>query len=159
MTDHTHHEACTNCTHTHSLGVAQDIARKSGHRWSETRTQVYHTLLMVDKPVTAYELLDMVAEKYERDVKPASVYRSLDALIDLGIIAKIESANAFVACQNPECEHQHIFLVCDHCGQIDEISDHGINRQLLKQAAEQGFVARKQILELHGECKACHIEG
>ncbi len=159
MTEHTHHDVCTNCTHAHSLDVAQDIARKSGHRWSETRTQVYHTLLMADKPVTAYELMDMVAKKYAREVKPASVYRSLDALMELGIVARIESANSFVACQNPECDHQHIFLVCDHCGQIDEISDHGINRQLLRQAAEQGFVARKQILELHGECKSCHVEG
>lgn len=153
MTAHTY---CTdNCLHSHSLDRAQKIAQESGHRWSETRTQVYHALLMVNKPVTAYELLDIVADKYERSTKPASIYRSLDALMDLGVVAKIESANAYIVCQNPECTHQHIFLICDQCGHIDEIADHGISSQLMKDATERGFTAKRQILELHGECRTC----
>lgn len=156
MTAHIHHHPCVNCPHQHSLDLAQDIARESGYRWSETRTQVYHALLMANKPVSAYELLDLVSDAYKRSTKPTSIYRSLEALMDLGIVAKIESANAYTACQNPECNHQHIFLICEQCGVIDEIADHGISHKLLRDATERGFVAKRQILELHGQCQTCH---
>lgn len=155
MHSHSHTKGCKNCPHDDSVEVAQGIAQKSGLRWSETRTQVYQALLMAHKPVTAYELLDLVSKRYDRSTKPASVYRSLEALIDLGVIAKIESTNSYIACQNPECHHQHVFLICDTCGDTEEIADHGISRQLLKEAGERGFSAKKQILELHGLCHGC----
>lgn len=150
-----HSESCDHCPHHSAVEFAQEAAVRSGLRWSETRTQVYQTLLMAHRPLTAYELLNLVSQKYERSTKPASVYRSLEALMDIGVVAKIESANSFIACQNPENSHQHIFLICEQCGKIDEIADHGMSKQLLKEASSMGFHAKRQILELHGLCGAC----
>lgn len=150
-----HNSPCHRCTHHEALEIAQIKATESGARWTETRTQVYHALLMAQRPVTAYELLDIVSEKYKRSTKPASIYRSLDALMELGVIARIESANSYIACQNPELSHQHVFLICDQCGDVEEIADHGISKQLLKEASERGFHANRQVLELHGSCSGC----
>lgn len=134
---------------------AKDKAELHGHRWTETREQVFITLVEMDAPATAYQLLDEVSRRYNRPVKPASIYRSLTALMTLGVVARIETANAFVVCKHPDHDHQHVFLVCDHCGRIDEIADHGISRQLQKGAESQGFKPSRQVLELHGDCMSC----
>jgi len=137
------------------LKFAEDQAELQGHRWTENRARVFKTLIEMDKPATAYQLLDEVAKRFNRSVKPASVYRSLEVLITLGVVAKIETANAFMVCRHPQCDHQHVFLVCDHCGLIDEIADQGISGQLQKDAERMGFKASRQVLELHGDCKSC----
>lgn len=137
------------------LAFAEKQSKISGQRWTETRAQVYESLLHMGQPVSAYQLLDEVARRNNRSLKPASIYRSLEALIAIGVAAKIESLNAFVACKHPEHNHQHVFLVCDHCGQIDEIADQGISGQLAKGAATKGFKPSRQVLELHGDCQTC----
>lgn len=142
-------------TTKHLLAFAEKQAKISGQRWTETRAQVYESLLHMGKPTTAYQLLEEVARRNKRSVKPASVYRSLEALISIGVVAKIESLSSFVACQHPEHNHQHVFLVCDHCGQIDEIADQGISGQLARGAATKGFKPNRQVLELHGDCQTC----
>lgn len=141
--------------HKHLLAFAEKQSQISGQRWTEIRAQVYESLLRLGRPASAYQLLEEVACRYKRAVKPASIYRSLEALASIGVVAKIESLNSFVACRHPEHSHQHVFLVCDHCGQIDEIADQGISGQLSRDAARKGFRAYRQVLELHGDCKTC----
>ncbi len=137
------------------LHFAENEAKKRGQRWTETREQVLDSLIEAEQPLTAYQLMDKVAERHKRTMQPASVYRSLDALISLGIVAKIESLNVFTVCQHPHTPHQHVFLVCDHCGHIDEIADSGISNKLTQNAATKGFKASHQVLELHGDCRTC----
>ena len=137
------------------IKFAEDQAELLGHRWTQTRAQVFQTLVELGKPTTAYQLLDEVSKRYNRSVKPASIYRSLDALMTIGVVAKIETANTFMVCRHPHHDHQHVFLVCDHCGQVDEIADQGISGQLQKDAESMGFKASRQVLELHGDCKRC----
>ncbi len=137
------------------LRFASDRAEGQGQRWTETRAQVYAALLSAGRPATAYQLVDAVAAENDRTVNATSVYRALDALIALGLIAKVESIGAFVACTHPHDAHQHVFLVCGTCGDIDEIADHGISGLLAKDAAGKGFRAQRQVLELHGDCQGC----
>lgn len=130
-------------------------AEKQGQRWTPMRADVYDGLLEHDLPITAYKLLEYLSAKHGKDIKPASIYRSLDALCMLGLVAKIESMNAFSACRHPEEKHQHVFLVCDGCGHTDELADHGIAAKLTDDAAHHGFRTQRQVLELHGTCKDC----
>lgn len=134
---------------------AKQLSAEHGVRWSEIREEVYKTLLGHEKPVTAYQLLDEISKNRGKDVKPASIYRSLDALCELGVAVRIESLNAFLPCQHPEDHHEHVFMVCKQCGSADEIADHSVSKQLKKDAANQGFSIERQVLELHGSCKDC----
>lgn len=137
------------------LKYAATLAAKNGQRWTDMREDVYDALLSHDTPVTAYQLIDFLSQKNGKDLKPASIYRSLDALCGLGVVARIESLNAFRACRHPEHDHQHVFLVCNSCGNTDEIADQGISRKLMQDAAHHGFLTARQVLELHGACRSC----
>ncbi|MCK6419047.1 MAG: transcriptional repressor [Alphaproteobacteria bacterium] len=149
---------CRACP-THAPNVlrhAQDLAAAQGQRWTEARESVYKALLAQGTPATAYALVDYLsARKRNKALKPMSVYRALEALTDLGLAVRIESLNAYTACQHPHHTHQHVFLICQNCGRAEEIADQSISHTLRQQAATYGFTPSKQVLELHGVCKDC----
>jgi Fur family zinc uptake transcriptional regulator len=137
------------------VNAAADRARAAGQRWTPQRSTVYAALLASKNAVGAYDLIDMLARRQGLQLKPASLYRTLDDLQDLGLVVKIESLNAWRACHHPHQDHQHVFLVCGGCGSTDEIADHGAARHLSHSAAALGFKTSRQVLELHGNCRSC----
>lgn len=137
------------------VAYAEKRAAAMKQRWTTTRAEAYEALLDHDAPITAYALLEYLSVRHQRDIKPTSVYRALEALCDIGVVVKIESLNAFRACRHPNEDHQHVFLVCDGCGHTDEITDHGIGKKLTTDAAAHGFQTARQVLELHGMCRDC----
>ena len=102
----------------------------------------------------AYELLDGLKET-ESSAKPATVYRALDFLLDFGLIHRLESTNAFVACYHFGCHHPVQFLICDSCGDVSEIQSEGLKETLDNQAKQHGFKISKQTIEAHGLCADC----
>ncbi len=137
------------------LLFAASLAAAQGQRWTEMRVAVFDVILRQDKPITAYQIIDKLSVQLGRTIKPTSVYRSLDALCALGLAVKIESLNAFMACEHPEEKHQHVFLVCQQCGSADELADHAVSKRLSDDAAHQGFKIERQVLELQGACRTC----
>ncbi|HSM41507.1 MAG TPA: transcriptional repressor, partial [Afifellaceae bacterium] len=63
---------------------------------------VFDTLLAADGPLSAYDILDRLRDKGFR--APLQVYRALDKLLALGLVHRLESLNAFIACAHPDCE-------------------------------------------------------
>ena len=102
----------------------------------------------------AYELLDGLKET-ESSAKPATVYRALDFLLDFGLIHRLESTNAFVACYHFGCHHPVQFLICDSCGDVSQIQSEGLKETLDIQAKQHGFKISKQTIEAHGLCADC----
>lgn len=137
------------------LQAAERLSKEKGHRWTAMREAVFSAILDQVKPITAYQLIDLISEKQRKDIKPASVYRSLDALCALGFVVKIESLNAFMACTHQGHHHEHVFLVCRACGSADEVIDHSVSKILSADASHQGFKIERQVLELQGACRDC----
>ena len=76
---------------------------------------------LIDKssePLKAYSILFNVQKKGIK--APLQVYRALDKLVELGKIHKIESRNAFIACQNSSCQVSKAtaFSICEICEKI-----------------------------------------
>ena len=74
-----------------------------------TRNQslVMKTLTSADAPLSAYTILDRLRDDGLR--APLQVYRALDKLTTLGLVHRLESLNAFVACAHPDC-HEHALV-------------------------------------------------
>ena len=110
-------------------------------------------------PLSAYTLLDQLREKGFR--APLQVYRALDALVKNGLVHRLESLNAFVACAEPH-DHSHAhrhgmtaFAICDKCGQVTELSDDEIGERLEEWVGSTGFVATRAVIEFRGTCAKC----
>ena len=144
------------CQHPIATQVykARQFCEDKGARFTLLREKIYALLLEHQGAVGAYELLD-VLKLTESNAKPATVYRTLDFLLEFGLIHKIESTNAFVACHHFDCNHPVQFLICDTCGDVKEIQSEGLKDTLDKQAQSVGFSVVKQTIEAHGTCAAC----
>ena len=68
---------------------------------------------------------------------------------------RVESANAYVANQHPDCLHDCIFLICDSCGQAVHIDDDSLSGGVREAAKSAGFSAPRPVIEVRGTCGDC----
>ena len=122
-----------------------------------TRNQqiVFDIINKSSEPLKAYTILSNVQKKGIK--APPQVYRALDKLIEMGKIHKIESKNAFVACQNSNCNVSKAtaFSICESCEEVTEISNSKISKYLSNFAEKAGMKYKKYNLEFFGLCKKC----
>lgn len=91
-------------------------------------------------PVGAYDVLGAL-RKGEGALAPPTVYRALEFLIEAGLIHRIDTLNAFIACVSPEEMHAGQFLVCRTCSRVTE---GGGIRERFAVGRDQGCVRRLQ---------------
>lgn len=125
-------------------------------RFTDLREQVFSEIAATRGAVGAYEILDRLAEKGTR-LAPISIYRSIDALMEVGVIHRLETKNAYFACRR----HEHnkkgrpIFLSCEACGSVTEVEAQLIFDTVNSIAANAGFKATVKFVEVSGVCHAC----
>ena len=111
---------------------------KSGEQWTAMRAAVFDALASFDKPASAYDIAEQgLARPQGRRVAANSVYRILDLFVGANLARRVESANAYVANDHPDCLHDCIFLICDNCGQTTHIDDDRLSGGV-RDAAEAG---------------------
>ncbi len=120
---------------------------------SQTQTRVLDLLSAAGRPLSAYDLLGKL--RGEGVNAPPTVYRALDKLVREGLVHRIESLNAFVACSTPHHHDMATFAICDHCGLVTELTDRPLQDQLAAISGRSGFHATRMMVELRGHCAAC----
>lgn len=122
-----------------------------------TRNQalVHKALAASAGPLSAYAILDRLRDDGFR--APLQVYRALDKLVEYGMVHRLESLNAFVACRHPDCESHETaaFAICDTCGQVAELEDNALIEQVSTLARRTHFAVKKTTIELRGVCAGC----
>src|SRR6202022_2445950 len=99
-----------------ALAHAEALCAARSERLTPTRRQVLAALAASHKPLGAYEVIDRLADRGPRPA-PITVYRALDFLLANGLVHRIESRNAFVACINHhDTGTMAVFLICEQCG-------------------------------------------
>lgn len=138
------------------LSEARRLCEAQGERMTAPRLRTLELILSENAPVKAYDVID----RFHPDgaAKPPTVYRALAFLEQMGLIHRIESLNAFVACQghaDGEAVQPHAaaFLLCDCCGSSEEVAVS--LAEIDQQASASGFETRRVTLEARGLCKAC----
>jgi Fur family zinc uptake transcriptional regulator len=137
------------------LEAAQSRLEDKGEQWTEMRAAVFETLATFDKPASAYDIAEAVSKAQGRRVAANSVYRILDLFVGANLARRVESANAYVANQHPDCLHDCIFLICDSCGQAVHLDDDKVSGGIRDAAAGAGFAAKRPVIEVRGTCGDC----
>jgi Fur family zinc uptake transcriptional regulator len=136
------------------LDGAEALCRARGGRLTPQRRAVLATLLKTGGPATAYELLDLIKPE-DASITPASIYRSLDFLVDTGLVHRLDSTRSFIACEHPDHPHTGQFLICRACGTVVEAEDKRIVRANEDLGERHGFTLDQRTVELVGLCGGC----
>ena len=122
---------------------------------SKNQQIIFDIIHNSSEPLKAYSILFNVQKKGIK--APLQVYRALDKLVEIGKIHKIESLNAFIACQNSSCQISKAtaFSICESCENVSEISNSKLSKYLANFADESGMKYNKYNLEFFGLCKKC----
>lgn len=129
----------------------------AGYRLTSPRRAVAELIAGRPGHFTAEELLTE-SRRRRLGMTRATVFRSLDALADLGLIERLDlpsGEHAFVAC---EPEHHH-HLVCSSCGRSTEVDDNGLDTVAAAIARQSGYRVDTHRLELFGLCPKCQEGG
>ncbi|MDC1338764.1 transcriptional repressor [Pelagibacteraceae bacterium] len=125
---------------------------------SKNQQIIFDIIDKSSEPLKAYAILFNVQKKGIK--APLQVYRALDKLVEIGKIHKVESRNAFIACQNSSCQISKAtaFSICEVCEKISEISNSKLSKYLSNFSDNTGMKYSKYNLEFFGLCKKCTIK-
>ena len=114
---------------------------------------IVETLRAAGEPLSAYEIIDRLSGNGVS--APTTVYRALNRLIELGLAHRLESINAFVACQDENHGGTVAFAICEICGHVTEFHEQEAVSRLTQWASNAAFEIRQMALEIKGQCAMC----
>ena len=122
---------------------------------SKNQQLIFDLIKKSNEPLKAYSILSNVQKKGIK--APLQVYRALDKLVEIGKIHKIESKNAFMACQNSRCQvaKATAFSICENCEKVSEIKNSKLFEYLKDFNDKSGMKYKKYNLEFFGVCNEC----
>jgi Fur family zinc uptake transcriptional regulator len=138
-----------------AMAHAEALCIKRGERLTAMRRHVLEVLSGSHKPLGAYEIIDLVAARGPRPA-PITIYRALDFLTAQGLVHRIESRNAFLACiNNHASDAPVVFLICEACGAVGEAASGAVAESLNAAAKSAGFTPKSPVVEITGVCAHC----
>lgn len=144
------HEHCIE----EAFSRAERLCADRGLRLTTLRRAVLKIIWEGHHPAGAYDILDRLKEQ-GRSAAPMTVYRTLDFLMEHGLVHRLASRNAFVGCDHPGDRHRGQFLMCRSCGMVAEMADPRITAAIRTTAAATGFAVEAPVVEVTGLCGDC----
>ena len=134
---------------------AELICKDRGIRFTAIRRKVFELIWKSHNPIKAYDILDILQEENAAS-RPTTVYRSIDFLIENGLIHKINRHSAYVGCSHPLKHNDCYFLICSSCGDITECCDSKIAEIIIGSSSKLNFKTKNVTLEIEGICQVCN---
>jgi Fe2+ or Zn2+ uptake regulation protein len=142
-------------------GVIADVAamlRARGERMTGPRRAVLHVLARTSEHLTAEAVHERVAATDPR-VHRASVYRTLEALSDLGLVQHVHVTHGGTAYHLVLERGRHLHAHCRLCGTVVDLPPDALDEVAATLRAGPGFVLDPGHAALSGVCRACAAQG
>lgn len=131
--------------------------RREGVRVTPQRLIVLEALAAHSGHVSADEILRWATARYPA-INLATVYRTLDLLISIGLVAQTDFGRG-VSHFELVGDTPHHHLVCEHCHAVLEIDDEALAPMQQSILRDYGFLTNTRHLALFGCCRACREKG
>lgn len=155
------HQSAVFEVHDHSHCVSSALSKaelrceQNAAQLTPLRRQVLELILNVHRPLGAYDLLEQLAARMQKRVAPPTVYRALEFLVEMGLVHRIASLNAYLACSNGDRHGEAVFFICRCCRNALEINSDAISAAISDTANKARFAAEQQTVEVLGTCPQC----
>jgi Fur family transcriptional regulator, zinc uptake regulator len=147
--------------HDHARCVGGTLARarqafeERGLRLTDLRLTVFREIAASHHAVGAYDIIDSLGKQGTR-LAPVSVYRAIEALVEAGVVHRLESRNAFFACHASHVSaRQNVVLACGDCGSVAEVEGEAVFSAIDAIVAQARFEMSARVVEVAGRCAHC----
>ena len=125
-----------------------------GGKRSSKREQIVDVFLRQDGHLTADELVDVIRAEDHR-ISRATVYRTLQWMVDAGIARKVDFGEGRFRFEQSYRQPRHFHLICKTCNRSFEFLSSDIESLIEEISAARGFTANQSVLQIYGTCEEC----
>ena len=136
------------------LNRFKEALKKEGLKYTPQRTAVLEEIIK-DKGHRESEEIYLALKKRGKHVSRATVYRTMDILVNNGFARKMNLGDGRARYESKVNSPHHDHLVCMDCGLIVEFMDQKIEDLQDKIAIQYNFQLKRHIHQLFGLCKKC----
>jgi len=135
--------------------IAMTAAHHHDHapKLSRNQSEILSCLRKAGEPMSAYAILDRVRKSGISH--PPTVYRALNDLMQKGMVHRLQSRSAFVACDHGACDGKLAFAICRACDKVVEIPLTDEDQAGLLSLAPDEIAPEQVTLEIAGLCEDC----
>ncbi len=141
----------------------QGSFRGCGYRVTVPRQVVLEVLSKTSGHLSAEEIY-LAVHKIYSNVGLATVYRTLELLVDMGIVFKFDFGDGrarYELAVGPKASQHHHHLVCTGCGRVVDYTDFVDQEKELFSRTEEGlakkynFKISNHLIQFYGLCEKC----
>ncbi len=133
-----------------------DTLRSRGFRITPQREMIIEAIAHQGDHINAEEVFKRVQTR-ARSVNIATIYRTLDLLVEQGLASRIDLGEGRVMYATNQ-HGPHIHLVCRQCGQITDADQELLTSLTRQLKASYGFAADLQHISVLGLCPSCQAK-
>ena len=125
-----------------------------GGKRSSKREQIVDAFMRQDGHLSADDLVDLI-RKQDRRVSRATVYRTLQWMVDAGIARKVDFGEGRSRFEHSYRQPRHFHLICKECHKSFEFLSSDIEAVVTEVAAARHFSPSQSVVQIYGTCEGC----
>jgi Fur family ferric uptake transcriptional regulator len=133
-----------------------DLSRltPTGGKRSSKREQIVNVFLRQEGHLSADDLVDLI-RKDDHRISRATVYRTLQWMVDAGIARKVDFGEGRFRFEHSYRQPRHFHLICKTCHRSFEFLSSDIEGLVEEVAAARNFMAAQSVVQIYGTCEEC----
>jgi Fur family ferric uptake transcriptional regulator len=133
-----------------------DLSRltPTGGKRSSKREQIVNVFLRQEGHLSADDLVDLI-RKDDHRISRATVYRTLQWMVDAGIARKVDFGEGRFRFEHSYRQPRHFHLICKSCHRSYEFLSSDIEGLVEEVAAARNFTASQSVVQIYGTCEEC----
>ena len=128
--------------------------RPAGGKRSSKRDFIVNAFLRQEGHLSADDLVDLI-RKEDRGISRATVYRTLQWMMDAGIARKVDFGEGRFRFEHSYRHPRHFHLICKTCNQSFEFLSSDIEALIEEVAGARNFAGKQSVVQIYGTCEEC----
>ncbi len=131
-----------------------DRLRPPGSRRSGKRELIVNVFLRQEGHLSADDLVDVIRSE-GHTISRATVYRTLQWMVDAGIARKVDFGEGRFRFEHSYRHPRHFHLICKSCNCSFEFLSSDIEALIEEVASARRFASRQSVVQIYGACEEC----
>ncbi len=133
-----------------------DLSRlkPAGGKRSSKREQIVNVFLRQEGHLSADDLVDLIRKEDQR-ISRATVYRTLQWMVDAGIARKVDFGEGRFRFEHSYRQPRHFHLICKTCSRSFEFLSSDVEALVEEVATARGFTVVQSLVQIYGTCDEC----